>query len=318
MPTPVARVCFLATLVSLACTLVHAQSQGGAFQGARVGSNKPRKEGVFIGLRSADLGNSRQKNAQQDDTLVAAIASAQVSSDPERAPGGPVSVGFEGGVSGGVAQGGPAMFGGSTNPIEAFPTETRTAPIDVSKKLNTAIQNSDIAGAVELLTREDDVHELARGLKFNGSNRQQFIKKTASRMPDGDVITMKSIAKAVLDTRDAQKFATVMVLSTLDERREDLERKLVQVLRDRELMHAILFADPAKQFVPGEDKVLATSPRLRQSSKDGSSTGDSSQFQLDDLGQQRLMCNGCSPVNSFVCVHCWANKACSQFGWCPK
>ncbi|GMH38075.1 hypothetical protein BSKO_05959 [Bryopsis sp. KO-2023] len=297
MPTSVTRVFFLASLLLVAS----AQGSNTPTVGARLQGARPQ---VVIGTRSAEP-RGRQKNGQQDQTVVAAIASAQVSAtshDVRLAE--PVAVGSDAGAS--------ATFGGTgviTAPIEAFPTETRQAPIDVSKKLNTAIRNSDIAGAVEIMTREDDVHELARGLKFDGSERSTLLKKSASRMPDGDVITMKSIAKAVLDTKDARKFAMVMALSTLNERREDLERKLVQVLRDRELMHAILFADPARQFIPDEVRVLSSSPRIRQSEKDGSTNGRN--------GRRRLTCQGCSPENSFVCVHCWPKDICQLFSFCP-
>lgn len=31
-----------------------------------------------------------------------------------------------------------------------------------------------------------------------------------------------------------------------------------------------------------------------------------------------LLCAGCSPVYSFVCAHCWPQKLCQVYYWCPK
>lgn len=33
-------------------------------------------------------------------------------------------------------------------------------------------------------------------------------------------------------------------------------------------------------------------------------------------GKRKLLCDGCTPVNSWVCAHCWPKNVCSKFAWC--
>lgn len=169
---------------------------------------------------------------------------------------------------------------------------------EISFALNEAIMNLDIAKASAILSTFDDINALAEGLRFDDLWREKLLMKTPDRQ-DGDVITMKAIAQSVLDTNNTNKLASVMTVSTLFRHDNILEAELRNVLGDLELQRAILFADPTRQFLPEEDiaEPISSNPQA---------------------GRRRLTCDGCTPVNSWVCSHCWARDVCVKFIWCKQ
>ncbi|GMH37993.1 hypothetical protein BSKO_05877 [Bryopsis sp. KO-2023] len=171
----------------------------------------------------------------------------------------------------------------------------------IAFSLNEAIQSGNIFRGSRILSAFNDVMALASGLRFDDFWRQKFLMKSADRLKDGDVVTMKAIARAARDdVGQANKLAAVIVVATLFRHDSVVESELVPVLSNSTLMNQILFSDPTTQFLPEEDII-------EQELRESTST---------NAGGRRLMCDACTPVDSWVCAHCWPRNICIKIAWC--
>lgn len=180
------------------------------------------------------------------------------------------------------------------------------SPEQITFSLNEAIQSGNIFRGSRILSTFNNVNALAEGLRFDAFWRDKFLMKTPDRQKDGDVVTMKSIARAALiNIGNANKLAAVIVVSTLFRHDTVVESELVPLLSNSTLMNEILFADPTTQFVPEEDII-------EQELRDEAAAAAAA----TNTGGRRLMCDACTPVDSWVCAHCWPNKICIKIAWC--
>ncbi|GMH38003.1 hypothetical protein BSKO_05887 [Bryopsis sp. KO-2023] len=236
---------------------------------------------------------------------------------------------------------------------------------EVSRTLRHSVLDADINNASLIISSNQDVEALAEGLQFEAELRGQTLLKSSDRFTDSDVVAIKAIAKSALDTEEVFKLATVMVTSTIGTHDENLVSEFIRLLSDRQLMTAILFADPVTEFVPDEDSFeddddgvedyeeLYASPPVVIRSGDATSNsvesftsseasvvvqGDGASTQavetqvsinefidpmtassfLTGFGRRKLLCDACSPVNSFVCAHCWPSNVCVNYAWCSR
>ncbi|GMH38057.1 hypothetical protein BSKO_05941 [Bryopsis sp. KO-2023] len=180
-------------------------------------------------------------------------------------------------------------------PKKQTPEKRRHEGTEVSKRLNQEIRNAWVPGAARILMRSADVEALAIGLTFPENERSEFLRKTEDRRRDGDVVTLKAIAKASLSGQNQRRLAKVMIGATSQpgydqwlEKNDiwDLEEKLTGILSDKKLMFKIIAADPAKDLLPPGGR------------------------------KRKLTCDACTPANSWVCAHCWPSTACKPFFWC--
>lgn len=75
----------------------------------------------------------------------------------------------------------------------------------------------DVEGCAQVLESSDDICALSDGLRFDASRREELVRKTESRDTDPDVVIMKGIAKAVLNTNEHNKLARVFVMAVFPE-----------------------------------------------------------------------------------------------------
>lgn len=153
-------------------------------------------------------------------------------------------------------------------------------------RVGDGVRRRDRREVVTALRASGDTTALARGFRFEQADRDESLRKTPERVDDGDVVAIKSIVTAVLESQNITKFASIMVLSVFPEGKDELTSVLEGILSDTELMQATVDADPRTQFLP-------------------------------TTGRRKLACDGCSPVNSFICAHCWPIDICVAYFWCP-
>lgn len=87
----------------------------------------------------------------------------------------------------------------------------RRDPRVISDDVTKAVKRGSVRGVVDALRSSQDVRALARGFTFAPERRRELLMKTSEREIDGDVVAIKSIAQAVLDTHEYNKFAKILV-----------------------------------------------------------------------------------------------------------
>ncbi|GMH37927.1 hypothetical protein BSKO_05811 [Bryopsis sp. KO-2023] len=84
---------------------------------------------------------------------------------------------------------------------------------NISSDLREAVRSGDFNRVAALLNENNDVSGLAKGFTFSPQDRGIDLARTPERLRDGDVVTMKGIAKSALDTGQARKLARIVAKS---------------------------------------------------------------------------------------------------------
>lgn len=105
----------------------------------------------------------------------------------------------------------------------------RRSPREISDDVTRAVRTSDFQEVSDVLRSSKDVRALARGFTFAPEKRTEFLMKTIERESDGDVVAMKSVASAVLDTQEYNKFARILVESVFPEGKQESIRPMLKV-----------------------------------------------------------------------------------------
>lgn len=180
----------------------------------------------------------------------------------------------------------------TSRPYSPSPTTPSRPPFPVDftsteSSLRTFIFQANVAGAARVL-RSQRIVSLGAGLTYP-PRLAPLVEPTKMRNQDPDVVAFKALAQSALDTGEASKLATAVVLSfqpdckcrvgsaeELDEARIVFER----AFSDKAAMRRIVNADANRELT------------------------------------RRLLQAGKSPVTSFVCSGCWPKKECRHLSWC--
>eukprot|EP00210_Caulerpa_lentillifera_P000347 g340.t1 len=157
-----------------------------------------------------------------------------------------------------------------------------------TKRLRSAISSGNFSAVAQEVMESDDIYGLTMGLVLTSEDKNTALKKSAQRNQDGDVVAMKGLLSAGLDSNTKGKVVQLLVLAVTSpagyhfSQFRPLVEELTEIVDDDALLEEIIHSNP-----------LTYSRRM-------------------------LLCANCTPVYSFICAHCWPRKVCKTYFWCPK
>jgi len=183
-----------------------------------------------------------------------------------------------------------------TTPVKPKPSTAPAAPAlpvpsesdheVTARRVKELIDSGNYTALSEFVIDSDDIYGMNMGLRFEDHEAEEEIRKTDNREEDKDVVSIKGLASAALDPDTKLKVIQLMVVTAtapdgyqFNQHRELVE-SFLEVFEDDELLATVIASDP------------------------------------ETYSRRRLSCAGCTPVNSYICAHCWPKSICKTYFWC--
>jgi len=154
--------------------------------------------------------------------------------------------------------------------------------------VRTFVFQGDVEAAVETMI-SSDAESIGAGLTFD-EEFVSLVEPTSNRDSDPDVVAFKALASAAIDTGNASRFASAVVLSF-----------------DQDGSTGIFTSQELDELLIAFTADFSNTTELQEIISANASLS---------LRTRRLQGDRKSPVNSFVCSFCWPKKQCKKLHWC--
>eukprot|EP00210_Caulerpa_lentillifera_P004027 g3842.t1 len=157
----------------------------------------------------------------------------------------------------------------------------------VTRRMRSAIYSGNFSAVAQTVIESDDIYGLTMGLTFSPKDKTTALLRTPQRETDGDVVAIKGLLSAGLESEIKGKVVQLMVLAVASpdgyhfSQFRPLVEQLTEIIDDNGLLKEVIEANP------------------------------------QTYSRRMLKCANCTPVYSFVCAHCWPQKVCRAYYWCP-
>jgi len=155
-----------------------------------------------------------------------------------------------------------------------------------ARRVRALINSRNFTALSDFVIDSDDIYGMNMGLTFEDHEHEEETRITENREEDKDVVAVKGLASAALDEETKLKVIQLMVVTATAPdgyqfyQHRELAESFVEIFADDELLEAVVAANP------------------------------------ETYSRRRLQCVGCTPVNSYVCAHCWPKSICKAYFWC--
>lgn len=175
----------------------------------------------------------------------------------------------------------------STQPVPPAPPAPPEDEHQVTaRRVKALLESRNFTALSDFVIDSDDVYGINMGLRFEDHEQEEEIRITENREKDKDVVAIKGLASAALDYDTKLKVIQLMVVTAtapdgyqFNQHRELVE-SFLEIFADDELLATVIAANP------------------------------------EAYSRRRLQCAGCTPVNSYICAHCWPKSICNAYFWC--